>query len=130
MAQKRMFSKQITTSDAFMEMPASSQLLYFHLNMEADDDGFVSSPKKILKMVNGSDDDYKVLIAKQLLLKFDSGVCVIRHWRIHNCIQADRRTATMYSAEKASVTCVDGVYQSNENVSKMDPKWIQNGYTV
>lgn len=100
MAQKRMFSKQITTSDAFMEMPASSQLLYFHLNMEADDDGFVANPKRILRTVGSSEDDLKILLAKRFILGFPSGVVVIKHWLIHNTLRMDRYVETGYTEEK------------------------------
>lgn len=100
MAQKRMFSKQITTSDAFMEMPASSQLLYFHLNMEADDDGFVANPKRILRTVGSSEDDLKILLAKRFILGFPSGVVVIKHWLIHNTLRMDRYAETGYTEEK------------------------------
>lgn len=95
-----MFSKQITTSDAFMEMPTSSQLLYFHLNMEADDDGFVANPKRIVKVVGAGEDDLKILLAKRFLLGFPSGVVVIKHWLIHNTLRMDRYAETGYTEEK------------------------------
>ena len=100
MAEKRMFSKQIVDTDAFLEMPASSQLLYFHLAMRADDEGFVGSPKKIMKMCGFGEDDLKVLIAKRFLLSFESGVVVIKHWLIHNTIRMDRFNPTSYHKEK------------------------------
>lgn len=100
MANKRMFSKQITTSDAFMDMPATSQLLYFHLNMEADDDGFVANPKRTIKMIGANDDDLKVLLAKRFLLAFESGVVVIKHWLLHNAVRKDMYKETQYLEEK------------------------------
>lgn len=100
MANKRMFSKQITTSDAFVDMPTSSQLLYFHLNMEADDDGFVGNPKRVVKMVGANDDDLKVLIAKRFVLTFDSGILVIKHWKLHNKVRKDMYQETQYLEEK------------------------------
>lgn len=103
MAQRRMFSKQIVETDAFLDMPKSSQLLYFHLNMEADDDGFVASPKKIMRVIGSGDDDFKILIAKRFLLPFESGVCVIKHWLIHNYIRKDTYTETKYLTEKKSL---------------------------
>lgn len=103
MAEKRMFSKQIVDTDAFLEMPASSQLLYFHLAMRADDEGFVGSPKKIMKMCGFGDDDLKVLIAKRFLLAFESGVVVIKHWLIHNTIRMDRFNPTNYQREKETL---------------------------
>lgn len=99
MANKRMFAKTIIDSDAFLDMPLSSQALYFHLSMRADDDGFVNNPKKISRMVNCSDDDLKLLVAKRFLLYFESGVVVIKHWLIHNTIRKDRKTPTNYQNE-------------------------------
>lgn len=101
MAERRMFSKKITESDAFLDMPASSQALYFHLNMNADDDGFVNNPKKIQRMVGASDDDMKLLMAKRFIIVFETGVIVIKHWKMHNYIQSDRYRPTDYLEEKS-----------------------------
>lgn len=101
MAQRRMFSLQIVDTDAFLDMPPTSQLLYFHLSMRADDDGFVSNPKKIMKVVGSNDDDLKILFVKKFVLPFESGICVIKHWKIHNYIQNDRYKSTQYIREKA-----------------------------
>ena len=87
MAQKRMFDKTITNSDEFLDMPDSSQNLYFHLSMNADDDGFVNNWKSIMRMTGHKQDDLKVLTAKQFIIPFDSGVIVIRHWRINNYLR-------------------------------------------
>lgn len=103
MAKKRMFSLQIVDTDAFLDMPHSSQLLYFHLSMRADDDGFVSNPKKMMRMIGSQEDDYKVLLAKRFIIPFESGVCVIKHWRINNYIRSDRYTETAYTEEKKSL---------------------------
>lgn len=113
---------KIIDSDAFTDMPQSSQLLYFHLGMRADDDGFVSSPKKIIRMVGSADDDYKILIAKRFIIPFESGVCVIKHWRIHNYIQNDRYKETVYLDEKKSLILKDnGSYtECIQDVSKLD----------
>lgn len=100
MAQRRMFSLKIVDTDAFLDMPQSSQLLYFHFNMRADDEGFVGNPKKIMRMVGASDDDLKVLLAKRFILSFESGVVVIKHWLIHNTIRMDRFSPTTYKEEK------------------------------
>ena len=99
MANRRMFNKQITNSDDFLEMPISSQCLYFHLNMNADDDGFVNNWKSIMKLSGSKEDDLKVLIAKQYIIPFDSGVIIIRHWRLNNYLQKDRITPTAYQKE-------------------------------
>lgn len=99
MAEKRMFSQKIIDSDAFLDMPLSTQSLYFHLNMRADDDGFINNPKKIQRMIGASDDDLRVLMAKRFVLSFDSGVIVIKHWRMHNTLQKDRYKPTQYQEE-------------------------------
>ena len=94
-----MFAKQIVDSDAFLDMPLSAQALYFHLSMRADDDGFVNNPRKIQRMLGASDDDCKLLVAKKFILTFDSGIIVIKHWRIHNYIRGDRKKDTAYPEE-------------------------------
>lgn len=94
-----MFSMKIVDTDAFLDMPQSSQLLYYSLAMRADDDGFISNPKKIMRMLGSGDDDYKVLIAKKFVIPFESGVCVIKHWLIHNLIRTDRYSSTQYVKE-------------------------------
>lgn len=101
MAERRMFAKTIIDSDAFLDMPLSSQALYFHLSMRADDDGFINNPKKIQRMVGCGDDDLKLLIAKGFIIPFESGIVVIKHWKIHNYIQKDRYKETVYQEEKA-----------------------------
>ncbi len=103
MAERRMFAKTIIDSDAFLDMPTTSQLLYFHLSMRADDDGFVNKPKSVMRMVGCKDDDLKLLFVKKFLIPFDSGVVVIKHWKIHNYIRKDTYTETKYKEEKASL---------------------------
>ncbi len=122
MAQRRMFSKQIIDTDAFIDMPHSSQLLYFHLSMRADDDGFVGSPKKIMRMIGSQEDDYKVLIAKRFVIPFDNGICVIKHWKIHNYIQNDRYNETKYLDEKETLDIKEnGSYtECIQSVSNME----------
>lgn len=100
MAQRRMFSKQITDTDAFLDMPATAQNLYFHLNMHADDDGFLGNAKTIRRMIGASEDDLKILLAKQFVLMFPDGVAVIRDWHIHNYIAKDRYHSTVYEKDK------------------------------
>ena len=100
MAERRMFAKTIIDSDAFLDMPASTQSLYFHLGMRADDDGFINNPKKISRMIAASDDDLKILIAKNFIIPFDNGIVVIKHWRIHNLIQKDRYKETVYIEQR------------------------------
>lgn len=95
-----MFSKRITDTDLFTDMPLSTQCLYFHLNMNGDDDGFVDNTKRVQKMIGASDDDLKLLFAKEFLIPFESGVVVIKDWKIHNYIRKDTYQATLYKQEK------------------------------
>lgn len=122
-----MFSRKITETDHFLEMPLSSQALYFHLNMGADDEGFIDKAKTIQRTIGASDDDMKLLIVKGFLIPFESGVVVIRHWRIHNYIQADRFQATIHQNEKeqlefdkSKIASIKPLDQCIQNVSKMD----------
>ena len=116
MPQKRMFSTQIVDSDAFLDMPISSQNLYFHLGMRADDEGFVGSPKKIMKILGSNEDDLKILIGKRFILSFESGVIVIKHWLIHNTIRMDRFNPTSYQKEKALI-----ITKENKAYSEWQP---------
>lgn len=111
MATRRMFSKKITETDTFLDMPMSSQCLYFHLNMSADDDGFIGNAKTIKRMIGASDDDLKLLLAKEFIIPFESGVVVIKDWKIHNYIRKDTYNKTIYSNEKDQLTeDVNGSY--------------------
>lgn len=119
MAHKRAFSKTIVETDAFQDMSQTAQLLYFYLNMQADDDGFVSNPKRIMRTGGFGDDDFKILLAKRFLLMFESGVVVIKHWLIHNTIRKDRYVETSYLKEKETL-------QIKENNAYTD-HWQPNG---
>lgn len=143
MAERRMFAKSIIDSDAFLDMPMSAQALYFHLSMRADDDGFVNNPRKIQRMVGAGDDDAKILLAKRFIIAFDSGVVVIKHWRIHNYINPDRYKPTPYVEEKAMLTKKpNGAYtlaepeerfmspKCDQNGDRMVPEWCQGGAIV
>ena len=103
MAQKRMFSKKITDTDKFLDMPLSTQALYFHLNMDGDDDGFVGNPKTIKKKIGANDNDLDLLVFKQFIIPFENGVIVIKDWRIHNTLRNDRYTPTIYQEEKKAL---------------------------
>jgi len=107
MAERRMFTTKIVDSDAFLDMPLSAQALYFHLNMRADDDGFVNNPRKIQRMIGASEDDLKLLIAKRFVLTFESGVVVIKHWRMHNLLRKDRYHPTQYQEEMQTLCLKD-----------------------
>lgn len=125
MAERRMFAKTIIDSDAFLDMPLSTQALYFHLSMRADDDGFINNAKKIQRMIGCADDDLKILLAKNFIIPFESGVCVIKHWRIHNLIQKDRYKPTVYGELKSKLSLKDNnVYTLNgqciHDVSKVE----------
>lgn len=104
MAERRMFAKTIVLSDAFLDMPTSARCLYFTLGMLADDDGFVNSPRSIMRQCGATDDDMKLLLAKKFALIFDSGVIVIKHWKVHNYIAKDRYKETKYKEEKATLS--------------------------
>ena len=110
MAQRRMFSMKVVDTDKFLEMPTSARLLYYDLAMRADDDGFVNSPKKIIQMIGASTDDFKILCAKDYIIPFESGVIVIKDWKIHNLIRHDRYTETEYREEKTSLNLIDNKY--------------------
>lgn len=141
MAKKRMLSEAILNSDAFMDMPLSAQMLYVHLNMRADDDGFVASPKRIRMLIGAGEDDMKLLIAKRFILVFQSGVIVIKHWRLHNYIKNDRYKPTLYQEEKKLLSVKkNGVYTDRpllpeemptpkgiSDGTKMEPECLQNG---
>ena len=124
-----MFSLEIVDTDAFLDMPNTSQLLYFHLSMRADDEGFVSNPKKIMKLIGSQEDDYKVLLVKRFILPFKTGVCVIKHWLIHNTIRLDRYKKTNYIEEKAllSIKSNNSYTERQPNGNQMATKWQPNG---
>ena len=124
MAERRMFAKTIIDSDAFLDMPLSAQALYFHLSMRADDDGFINNPKKIQRMVGASDDDCKLLIMKRFIIIFDSGVIVIKHWKIHNYIRNDRYKPTVYEEEKAQL--IEKENKAYSEISNKNPLGIPN----
>lgn len=119
MAKRRMFSLDIVDTDNFMELPVLSQLLYFHLGTRADDDGFVSNPKKIAKIIGVDIQNLDILIEKNYLIYFESGVVLITHWRLNNYIQKDRYTPTIYTKEFSEIIIENGLYT----------KCIQNVYT-
>lgn len=125
MAERRMFAKTIIDSDAFLDMPLSAQSLYFHLSMRADDEGFINNPKKIQRMIGASEDDLKLLLVKNFLIAFETGVVVIKHWKIHNYIQSDRFKKSVYTEERAMLTekenhaytlCIHDGYNSDTQV--------------
>jgi len=117
MANKRMIAKMIVDSDAFLDMPQSTQNLYFHLNMHADDEGFIDNPKKIMRVIGSAQNDLEILLVKRYLLMFESGVIVIKHWKLHNCIRKDRVKPTVYQEEKKQIA-------EKENGSYTDSKSI------
>lgn len=131
MAERRMFAKTIIDSDAFLDMPMSAQLLYFHLSMRADDDGFVNSPKRIQRTIGASDDDMRILIGKAFIIPFDNGVVVIKHWRINNYIRNDRYTETVYTEQKAQLALKpDGGYTLKSDIGiPSDNQTVDERYT-
>ena len=119
MAEKRMFSNKVIGSDAFLEMPDSTQNLYFHLSMYADDDGFVDKPKSIIRMTGKKEDDLKLLIAKSFIIPFETGVIVIKHWRVNNYLRNDRYKPTQYLEEKAQLN-VNEIGEYNLGIPVVD----------
>jgi DnaD/phage-associated family protein len=116
MAQKRMFNISILESDEFLEMPDSSQILYIHLSMNADDDGFVDNWKSIMRMTGKKEDDLKILIAKSFVIPFNTKILIIRHWKLNNYIQKDRYKETIYKDEKALLSVdKNNVYNLDTN---------------
>lgn len=115
-----MFAKTIIDSDAFLDMPLSTQALYFHLSMRADDDGFLNNAKKIQRTIGANDDDFKILLGKNFIIPFEDGVCVVKHWLIHNYIQKDRYKETVYTEHKEKLSI------KNNNVYTMDTECIHD----
>ena len=123
MATRRMFSLDVVNTDLFLDMPVSAQCLYFHLGMRADDDGFIASPKQIMRMATCTQDDMKILVSKGFVIPFESGIVVIRHWKQHNYIQSDRYRKTKYTEEKDRL-------ELKENVYVLDTECIQSSSKV
>lgn len=129
LAERRMFAKTIIDSDAFLDMPPTTQLLYFHLSMRADDDGFINKPKSVMRMVGATQGDAEMLIQKKFIIPFESGVVVIKHWKIHNYIRNDRYTETKYK-EEMNTLMLDENKAYTQTLPESDTRWIQGGYKV
>ena len=127
MAQRRMFAQSIVLSDAFLDMPLSARCLYFTLGMLADDDGFVGNPKSVMRQCGASQDDMAVLLQKRYVLGFETGVIVIKHWRMNNYLQSDRKKNTTY-VEEMSTLMIDEKGAYTERDKGMYTECIQNGY--
>lgn len=121
MAQRRMFTLTVVDSDSFLDLPLSAQALYFHLSMRGDDDGFVNNPKKIQRSIGCNDNDFQCLIDNDFIIPFNSGIIVIKHWKMHNYIQKDRYKGTVYSTEKSLLTV-----NENNIYNLMDTECIQD----
>lgn len=140
MAERRMFAKSIIDSDMFLDMPLSTQALYFHLSMRADDEGFINNPKRIMRTVGCNEDDMRLLITKQYIIPFDSGIVVIKHWRIHNYIQSDRKKNTNFVDEMEQLQVEKNKTYSLKDTAHtppciqssepLDTECIQNGYKM
>ncbi|WP_438768972.1 DNA replication protein [Limosilactobacillus reuteri] len=131
MAQRRMFSQKVTETDKFLDMGLTAQSLYFHLGMNADDDGFVGNPKSIKRMIGASEDDLKALVEKDYLIVFDDGVVIIKDWLVSNYVKKDRYTPTIYTEDmkligldknKRYQFVSDLEPERNQTVSKVVPK--------
>lgn len=129
MAVRRAFNVAIVESDAFIEMPISAQALYFHLGMKADDDGFIGSPNVVMRTIGSTADDLTLLLAKRFLLKFENGVVVIKHWKIHNTIKNDRYHPTVYTEEFKLLRVKENSSYTDKKIdgSKMEPIVLQTG---
>lgn len=127
MANKRMFSLNVVDTDAFLDLPLSAQALYFHLNMRADDDGFVSNPNRIRQYVGAGVDDLKLLLAKRFILAFEDGVIVIKHWRMHNTIKSDRYTPTVYQEDLERLEVKENKAYTERKSENLEPNWNQTG---
>lgn len=126
MAERRMFAKSVVLSDAFLDLPVRARCLYFTLGMVADDDGFINSPKSVLRQCGATAGDLKRLVEREFLLEFNSGVVVIRHWRVHNRLQKDRVKTTVHLEEKAQLW----VDENKVYVLGMCPDVVQNGHSL
>ena len=128
MAERRMFAKRIIDSDAFTELPPTTQALYFHLCMGADDDGFNNQIRRGMFNAHADRNDFELLVQKRFIIPFDSGVIVIKHWRMHNLIKNDRYKHTAYIDEMSALVLKEnGVY--TESGTQLEPNWNQNGTT-
>ena len=139
MAQRRMFSQKVTETDKFLDMGMTAQSLYFHLGMNADDDGFVGNPKSIKRMIGASEDDLKALVEKDYLIVFEDGVVVIKDWRVSNYVKPDRYTPTIYTDDRKLIGLdknkryqfvSDLETERNQVGTEMKPKRIQSGDKV
>ena len=136
MAERRMFAKTIIDSDAFLDMPLSSQALYFQLGMRADDDGFINNPRRIQRMIGASEDDLKLLMAKNFIIAFESGVIVIKHWKMNNYIRNDRYKETNYIEEKRLLQLKEngsytlGIPNGNQMVDTLDTQYSIGKYSI
>lgn len=122
MAQKRMLNRKIIQTDSFFDMPLSAQCLYFHLNLEADDDGFIANVNTIKRMIGASEDDLKLLCVKKFIIKFESGIVVIRDWLVHNTLKKDRYHETIFLKEKNCLAITD-----SKSYELIEARWFQNG---
>ena len=130
-----MMSKSIIETDKFMDMPMSAQCLYFHLLLRADDDGFIVSPKRTMRSIGCTDDDMKILIAKSYVLAFESGVIVVKHWRIHNYVKRDRYKQSSIPESKLIMLDENREYQylepkRNQSGTSLEPKRNQSGTSL
>lgn len=128
MANRRMFSKDVIDSDRFLDMPPTAQNFYFHLGMQADDDGFVSAPKKVKRLSSATDDDLKLLIAKEFVIPFESGIIVIADWKLNNMLRKDRYKETIHKDEKLHlIEKENGTYQYSKTISNTENSQTTNG---
>lgn len=128
MADKRMFTKEITESDDFLDLSHSARCLYYDLNLNADDDGFINSPNKVMRISGASKTDLEALINNRFVLSFPGNVICIKHWQMHNTLKKDRYKPTKYQEYRAELEVKDnGAYTEKRSTNELKPNWNQNG---
>lgn len=110
MARRRMFSNTVIASDRFLSLSHQAQCLYFHLNLYADDEGFVQNPKMVVRILNCPEHCLSELAQAGYLISYPSGVVLVTHWMLHNTIRKDRFQPTVCTAEKDAVNLISQVY--------------------
>lgn len=119
MAERRMLSRTILDSDKFLDMPLTTQALYIHLIMNADDDGFLNNSQKITRMIGAGKKDFELLISAEFIIDFNNGICAVKHWKLHNYIRSDRYKPTVYQDELSRLVIASNkVYEESKTYEK------------
>ncbi|WP_394872972.1 DNA replication protein [Clostridium butyricum] len=119
MAERRMLSRTILDSDKFLDMSLTTQALYIHLIMNADDDGFLNNSQKITRMIGAGKKDFELLISAEFIIDFNNGICAVKHWKLHNYIRSDRYKPTVYQDELSRLVIASNkVYEESKTYGK------------